>query len=420
MSIELTGTVVLIFPERRVPKWELRLEEARQPHAFAGERGGSRADCSKVQLMGWILEDIERDWITGSVSKLAAAPDSVVKAFDLTERILGRQWIEKSRVIMGNVVRGCSPTLRIVNMGQKLEVIEDVSGREKLLDRIRNGDISAEGELTAVYLLRSRNPLVAVELYPKVGEREADFRMKAPNDETWTYVEVTQLSQSEAEDRARQIMERIAATIKPIQVPFALEVFLRRIPSELEITAILAQVPEMCGRGGKERKELADSLGFLSLNQSEPGVVVAHDHPGEDNVPRIGLAKGIVGPGEPRRHLAVRMAFSDDRAKAMLDAEAAQLSKEAPGLIMVGVGQAPGAMKTWEPALRRRFQPQIHTRVSGVCLWLGGIFTTAKGAAQLFETSLILNPHARIPLPNWISETLAGIRDEFKKVTAPG
>src|SRR5438132_14324861 len=110
-----------------------------------------------------------------------------------------------------------------------------VTDPQRLLDRIRNGDLSAEGELTAIYLLRSRNPDVTVELYPKVGEREADFRVRTPDEQLWTYVEATQLSESEANDRAREIMELIAAAIKPIRLKFALEAFLRRIPTQPEL-----------------------------------------------------------------------------------------------------------------------------------------------------------------------------------------
>jgi hypothetical protein len=83
-----------------------------------------------------------------------------------------------------------------------------------------------------------------------------------------------------------------------------------------------------------------------------------------------------------------------------------------------GVGLATEAMKTWEPLLLRRFQPEMHTRVGGVCLWMGGSFTTSKGADQLFETKMIVNPHARFPLPGWISKTMAEIGDEFKKITS--
>jgi hypothetical protein len=368
--------------------------------------------------MAWTLADIERDWVGGEVAALAASADSVVAAFDRTERALGREWIEKSRISLGNVVRGVVPTLRIVCMGQKLAVLENVIDPARLLERIRNGDSSAEGELTAIYLLRSRNPDVAVELYPKVGEREADFRVRAPDEQLWTYVEVTQLSESEAHDRTREIMQRIATVIKSIPLTFALEMFLRRMPTEPEIGEILAKVPELCSRSGKQHEELSNSLGFLFLNHSEPGEVVTHAHAGEENVSRLGMANVITGPGEPRRHISVRMAFSDDRAKSMLDAEAPQLAKDAPGLIMAGVRRATGAMNTWEPLLQRRFQPAMHTRVSGVCLWAGGLYTTSKGQDEFLEPKLIVNPHARFPLPGWISKTLADTGDEFKKITS--
>jgi hypothetical protein len=264
----------------------------------------------------------------------------------------------------------------------------------------------------------SRNSDVAAELYPKVGEREADFRVRVPNEQLWTYVEVTQLRESEAHERAREIMERIVAVIKAIKQTFAFEVFLRRIPTEPQIEEILRKAPDVCSRTGKQREELSNSLGFLSLNQSEPGEVVTHEHAGEDAVSRLGMARVITGPGEPKRHISVRMAFSDDRAKAMLDAEAPQLAKDAPGLIMAGVGWATGAIKTWEPLLLRRFRPEMHTRVGGACLWQGGLFTTSKGMDQLFETELIVNPHAKFPLPEWISSTLAEISYELKKMTS--
>lgn len=367
--------------------------------------------------MTWSLEDIERDWITGKVSALGASPDTIVASFDRAERALGSNWVENSRVILGNIVRGSSPTLRVVRMGQMLAVLEDVTNPERLLDRIRNGDVSAEAELTALYLLRCRNPDVAVELYPKVGSREADFRVRTPAEKPWTYVEVTQLRESEAQDRAKAIMERITAVIKTIRLTLALEVFLRRIPAQPEIDEILSKVPELCSRSGKHHEELSNSLGFLSLNQSEPGEVVTHDHADEEVVSRLGLVGGISGPGEPQRHISVRMAFSDDRAKAMLDAEAPQLAKDAPGLIMAGVGRAPGAMKTWEPLLLRRFQPEMHTRVSGVCLWWGGLFVTTRGVDQVFESKLIVNPYAKFPLPGWISKTVTDIGEEYKKIT---
>jgi hypothetical protein len=51
------------------------------------------------------------------------------------------------------------------------------------------------------------------------------------------------------------------------------------------------------------------------------------------------------------------------------------------------------------------------------CLWAGGLIVTSKGADQLFETKLIVNPHAKFPLSGWISKALAEIGNEFKKIT---
>jgi hypothetical protein len=51
------------------------------------------------------------------------------------------------------------------------------------------------------------------------------------------------------------------------------------------------------------------------------------------------------------------------RAKQFLESEAKQLPKDLPGLVMVQVSHAVGAFKTWGPILRRRLQPNLHTRV---------------------------------------------------------
>ena len=53
---------------------------------------------------------------------------------------------------------------------------------------------------------------------------------------------------------------------------------------------------------------------------------------------------GLVGPDEPRRHIAVRLAFTDQRADEFLRTEARQLPTDAPGLIMI---QTSGAAGSW-------------------------------------------------------------------------
>jgi len=263
--------------------------------------------------------------------------------------------------------------------------------------------------VTAVHLIRSGETKATIELGPitQVGthDRKPDFRLQR-DDEPWTYVEVTQPDVAEAQMRAQSMLNRLADLVQPIKKSFSLEVFLRREPTDSEIIALADLVPQFCLLEGDQSKDLP-GLAILSLNASAPGLVVPRDHPGEPNVPRLGYAKAIYGSDEPHRHIAVRMAYADDRAEDFLRKEAKQLPKDSPGLAMVQMSRAPGGIKSWEPILRRRFQPNLHTRVSAVCLFQSGHELTPDGEAWIPETKLISNPHARFPLPAWIIDALA-------------
>jgi hypothetical protein len=233
-----------------------------------------------------------------------------------------------------------------------------------------------------------------------------------------------------------------------IKQPFTLEIFLRREPGEDEIETIRANAARFCAarvavgelpleglppesaflflRHGElghsvefAREELPDDLGLLILTQGKPGEIVSCEHLGEEYLPRSSAAKRVRGPTEPDRHLLVRMPFSDERAAEFLHDEARQLPRDAPGLIMINVGEAPGAFIQWEPLIQRRFQPTINTRVSGVCLFSSGVVLTPDGGACPSQTKLLINPHAKVPLPPWVVETVAAAGAEFERVLGP-
>lgn len=369
--------------------------------------------------MTWAIKEIEEDWLVAKITSLALGTQETVAAFERVDKILGRAWIDACRVSSGSIVRGTAPTLRVVSMGQRLATLDGVAATEELIEHVRLGDDSAESELTAIFLIRSQRRTAQVELYPPVGNRVADFRVRE-GEEPWTYVEVTQPDWSEATERARATLDRVAALVANIKKSFSLEVFLRREPTEQEIGQLVQALPQFCDQEGMHRQELLAQLGLLLLNESPPGQIVTGDH-GEEVRPRIGMAKAIFGSGEPHRHIAVRMAFSDERAEAFLTSEARQLPTDAPGLIIMGLSRAPGAFKSWEPLLKRRFQPRMHTRVSAVCLFGGGLLRTPAGEAWLPETKVVLNPHAKLALPKWINDALTEAGAEFRRVTGvPG
>jgi hypothetical protein len=133
--------------------------------------------------------------------------------------------------------------------------------------------------------------------------------------------------------------------------------------------------------------------------------VELRDH-GEEYRPRLGRANSRVENGVAQRHIAIRLAFTDERADAFLDSEARQLPKGAPALIMIQASGATGAFKRWEPMLRRRLQPRLHTRVSGICLFQSGMVPTAVGEAWRPETRTLVNTNAPLQLPAWVVTNL--------------
>jgi hypothetical protein len=362
--------------------------------------------------MTWTFDEIQRDWLGGSV--VATPPEEIVHAFDRCQRVLGRDWIDGAK----QNAKGSAPTLAVAAIGQSLASLEDIAIPEQLINKLRRKDPSAFAELRAIYLLRSRE-LCRVELEPPVSvggrQRKCDFRVQRQN-EPWVYVEVTQPAVSEAQARVQQLLNSIVDVVNSVHRPFALEVFCRREPSDDEIAPLVERIRDFCSadhRAGEAvQQEVPDGLGVLFLNHGPAGQIVLNDH-GEKPVPRLCAARGIVGPEEPHRHIAVRVPYADARAEQFLTAEARQLPTDSPGLIMVEMARAPGGFRSWEPVLRRRLQPSMHTRVGGIILFSSGQYPTSQGEASLFETKFINNPHARIPLPPWIEAACTAINDEL-------
>jgi hypothetical protein len=253
------------------------------------------------------------------------------------------------------------------------------------------------------------------------GNRKCDFRIQQGAG-PWVYVEVTAPDTSDAQARIQTLLQSVCDKVAAVKNPFALEVFFHREPTDDELGEVVAAALNFCSADQSTaetmiKTEMPSGMGLLILNQHPAGQVVIDGH-GEENVPRLGMARAIIGPGEPNRHVSVRMPYADQRAERFLTSEARQLPIDAPGLIMVEMGRASGGFRSWEPTVRRRLQPAMHTRVGGVCLFTSGLVWTEHGEASLFQTKLIANHHAKTALPAWIATSVEVAGEKFGKAVA--
>jgi len=366
------------------------------------------------------LDQIRKEWFGGDDFRSNAV--DVEQAFNLAERVRGREWVLGREVDLGGSVvpgigrrGGFTEFLRVWWFGERVQFILGAVGSESLLDRLLTDDPSANAELTAIYLLRKGVPNTELEIAPPVAvglrRRKPDFRIREQSDD-WTYVEVTKLRESVASTRMQALLNQVTDRIISIMKEFLLELVFWRQPTDVEIETVLTRAAEACNSTDVERVDI-DDVASVIVKSGNPAVVVPSSL-GEDGT-RMSAAKSIVGPDQPNRQIVVRAPFADERAEDVMTSEAKQLPKSNPGLIMVDVAKQPSAFESWSELVPQRFTPRLHTRVGGVLLFMFAMSPSADGILWLPYLKLIENPHAAKPLPHWIPEVINEKREGSRR-----
>lgn len=368
----------------------------------------SAAWCRGFLHMPWSWEEIQRDWLGNG--QVAVDPPQVVSAFDAVERVFGRPWIDARRFRNGLVVSGSLPTLSVISMGKLLQSLEDSRGTATLIEKIRNGDRSALAEATAAFLCAAPGAEIEFEEAVGVGDRDRkpDFRIRKDTDD-WAYTEVTAPDPSESHERARTILDQLMELLPALPEDTTVDVFFRIEPSDSELAAVSSEI-----RGAVNDRASRDLPGVavIAVNESVPGQIVPRDYGENPPRPRVGAARAEAIGNRSTKHISVRIPVTDERAESFIRKEARQLPTTAPGLIMIDMYAALGGVKAWEPLIRRRLQPNQHTRVGAVCLFFSTYQWTEGGENWVPETVIIENPFARLPLPEWLIARLASFRPQ--------
>jgi hypothetical protein len=356
--------------------------------------------------VAYALSQIQTLWLGDS--KVNLSPTQLVDGFNAAEQHLGTEWVERHR-IDGNVVHsGAIATLPVAATGIRLHATERAPGFLELAARLRAGEPAAYAELSAAFLcIRGRRgPLLEFGVTVPVGDRtrRPDFRV-ALGGAPWTNVEVTAPNQSEATARAHRLIQALADRQMALRDGASIETLVLREPSPDELEALAQKAINLAATTQVVTEEIGD-LAIVTVNRLPPCVIQPQDY-GRELGPLIGTARGFVVNGVRTKSVSVRVPVIDQRAEGFLTTEARQIPTNEPGLIIMDIASVVGGFGDWEAHLRRRLQPTIHTRVSGVCLARWETRSTPAGEAVTPDVRLIENIHAAIPLPSWLREQLA-------------
>jgi hypothetical protein len=138
-------------------------------------------------------------------------------------------------------------------------------------------------------------------------------------------------------------------------------------------------------------KDAARALcaGHKSGNVELPGlatIVFAEDALGSSlRTDRITPATSRLGStrtrieGDVVRQISLHVPYADERSVGFLESEASQLPDTHPGLVMISVGSAPGALREWPDILQRQLELGLYDNVSAVCLFDQGFSIVEAG-----------------------------------------
>jgi hypothetical protein len=225
---------------------------------------------SIIVNMAWSIADVEQKLLNGKIDSIAMPAATILEAVNRAENVLGPEWMAS----FGST-KGLAPALDIIGTGLRPASIDGLAASEKLTKQIRRKDRSADAELTAIHLFRSNDPAIEVELYPPVGSRKADFRLRR-GAEPWITVETTEAFTSKEQKRLQSILPRLTDTLVNIETQCILELQFRREPTEAEIIALCDHLPEFCRLPVQQSATLADGMGWLFLDHVEISRIRLH------------------------------------------------------------------------------------------------------------------------------------------------
>lgn len=355
--------------------------------------------------MSYTWEEIKNDWLAGA--DISTSQAKIINSFESVERVFGRSYVESFRLHHGTVMRGTMPTHSVIDFGEKLALLDSIKNSSKLIHKLKTHDRSAFAELSAIYLLHGYfteceyEPEIKLKTKRNEKIKYPDFRLKYSNNQ-WLYIEVTQPDTSEKHAHLELRREPFFSLVT-IEKPFALEVYLRREPTDSELEMLVARCKELCLDKNNFVEEV-DGLGFIKIDHVSSQTITPTVFPGEPPRSMLGKARFMGGGGQPFRHVTVRIAYSDERAEEFLRKEAKQLPIDAPGIIMIDVARATGGPKIWGPLITRRLQPNINTRIGGICMFHAG--HEPPEGDLIHRATYLQNPHAKQSVPTWVSEAM--------------
>jgi len=106
---------------------------------------------------------------------------------------------------------------------------------------------------------------------------------------------------------------------------------------------------------------------------------------------------GVATANSTGNSVTVRLSFTDDRLELLMSRKREQLSKDEINLLVIDLSGVSHSFKRWLPLARRRLQPTINRRFSGIVLFYRYLDMSTAAFIKACHIEEHPNPYQKLP-----------------------
>lgn len=301
-------------------------------------------------------------------------------------------WPEYLGEVLARGQRGYFVMAHVIDDGLTLAACQHLDGFEGVLSRIKNGEQAALSEM------RFASALVDLG-YQSVLDKEyrgqrPDALIRTEDKEIFIDIITPEMSEDtkQAEGIASTLVQKLLHKLANQPTSSRLEVYI--LTPDLHNVA--DEITHFLDAPRLSLSETVHTIPDIALvKYSEPTTLqnVGPTILVDTEVPILGVATAV----SPGHSVIVRLPFTDERLELLMRRKRKQFSEDEVNLWVIDLYGTPYGFKKWLPLVRRRLQPNINRRFSGIVLFYRYLDMSTRVFVRTCHTEEHPNPYQKLP-----------------------
>jgi hypothetical protein len=331
-------------------------------------------------------DEVIRDWCLGV--SLPLESDTAWEALGVLEHL----WPERLGEVLAGGERGYFEMAHLIDDGLTLAACQNLDGFEGVLKRIKESEQAALSELRFASALVNGGykPVLDTEYHGK----RPDALIIAENKEIFIEVITPEMSEdaTQAREIASTLAQKLFQKLANQTTPSRLEVYI--ISPDLHNLA--DEIVHFLDTPGLTLSETVHSLpntALIKYSEPDPLHNIGPTIPIDNDFPAI----GVVRANSIGNNVIVRLPFTDDRLELWMHRKRKQFSEDEVNLFVIDVSGVSASFKRWLPLARRRLQPNLNQRFSGIVLFYRYLDISTAAFIRAYHIEQHPNPYQKLP-----------------------